>query len=128
MQQAMQQQQAAVQPGTATPLRILELIFNVLIMVLGVRFSPGRDDSSMPVTTVTGHVSLIDSRVPEGRQQLSRGSLSSLPGLRGHQRPYPSAIADGIEPTSLPGLNRIDHSCFTQYFQQTIPERRGASP
>ena len=96
-------------------------MFNVLIMVLGVQISPGRDDSSMPVTTVTGHVSLIDSRVPEGRQQLSLGSLSSLPGLWEHQRPYPSAIADGIEPPSLPGLNRIDRFCFTQYFQQKNP-------
>jgi len=74
----------------------------------------------MPVTTVTGHVSLVDSRVPEGRQQFSRGSLSSLPGLWNHQRPYPSAIADGIEPPSLPGLSRIARFCFTQYFQQNI--------
>jgi len=71
----------------------------------------------MPVTTVTGHVFLIDSRVPEGRQQLSRGLLSSLPGLWDHLRQYPSAIADGIEPPSLPGLNRIARFRFTRYFQ-----------
>jgi len=70
----------------------------------------------MPVTIVTGHISLLDFRVPAGRQQLSRRSLSSLAGLWDHLRRYPSAIADGIEPPSLPELNRIASFGFASIF------------
>ena len=88
------------------------------------RFSPGRDDSSMPVTTVTGDVSSVDSKVPEGRQQISPHALSSLPGLSSFWWLYPSAIADGNEPPSLPGLNRF--LCFhsASLFSTQNPSRR----
>ncbi len=64
--------------------------------------------SKSTASAVTGHVSFIDSKVPKGRQQFSRRSLSSLLGLWDHQQTYPSARADGSEPPSLPGLNRTD--------------------
>ena len=88
------------------------------------RFSPGRDDSSMPVTAVTGDVSSVDSKVPEGRQQISPHALSSLPGLSSFWWLYPSAIADGNEPPSLPGLNRF--LCFhsASLFSTQNPSRR----
>ena len=104
--------------ASPSPLRILELISSCIdhgIKSAIQSFSPGRDDSSMPVTTVTGHVSLIDSRVPARRQQLSRGSLSSLPGLWDHQRPYAVGYRRRHR-AAVPAGTELHRSLFTAVF------------
>ena len=75
-------------------------------IVIPLRLSPGRDDSPMPVTRVTGRRSIANPKSRRDDSKVPHHSLSSLPGLCDHTPPCPSAIADGREPPSLPGLSR----------------------
>ena len=75
-------------------------------IVIPLRLSPGRDDSPLPVTRVTGRRSIANPKSRRDDSKVLHHSLSSLPELWGHTQPYPSALADGMELPSLPGLNR----------------------
>ena len=75
-------------------------------IVIQLRLSPGRDNSPMPVTRVTGCRSIANPKSRRDDSKVPHHSLSSLPGLCDHTSPYPSALADGREPPSLPGLSR----------------------
>ena len=66
----------------------------------------------MPVTTVTGRVPL-SFQSPGGTTAALRTFAIVPPGLRDHRWTYPSAIADGSEPPSLPGLIPGPHFRFT---------------
>ena len=85
-------------PKRATPLRIFVSEFQHCNPV-AVESRQGRQPNAGDASHRTSFC--CKSQVPEGRQQGSAHSLSSLPGLWNHNAPDPSALADGKEPPSL---------------------------